>query len=289
MELRRRGASARLSSSSPSPCAPSPDPNPHRTRAQDPETHRITDVFSFYHLPSTAIQASPPARVEAAYLYFYATTAAPSCADLGDGSVAVPVRNWKDETEEERKVLGDRLKALMGDALTLVSRVRPALPLLSACLEVASLTGSVSPLQAGFDVLNTLTIQDNSLFLEELKVRPFQLSLLQDLVLTHPARARSSARESASPSSCLPSSFPLSPLTPLHPLQRLPPLLPLVRLAFFPLAPACAPLTRAPCPACSNYATKPVLGGIDPSDGGSGVGVIMLCASLCPSLSFLSS
>lgn len=95
-----------------------------RTYSQDPETHRITDVFSFYHLPSTAIQASPPARVEAAYLYFYATSAAPSCADLGDGSVAVPVRNWKDETDDERKVLGDRLKALMGDALTLVARVR---------------------------------------------------------------------------------------------------------------------------------------------------------------------
>ncbi|KPV75833.1 uncharacterized protein RHOBADRAFT_35600, partial [Rhodotorula graminis WP1] len=119
---------------------------------EDPETHRITDVFSFYHLPSTAIQASPPARVEAAYLYFYATTAAPSCADLGDGSVAVPVRNWKDETEDERKVLGDRLKALMGDALTLVSR-------------------------AGFDVLNTLTIQDNSLFLEDLKRVPPLLPL----------------------------------------------------------------------------------------------------------------
>ncbi|GAA5938283.1 hypothetical protein JCM3775_002937 [Rhodotorula graminis] len=145
---------------------------------EDPETHRITDVFSFYHLPSTAIQASPPARVEAAYLYFYATTAAPSCADLGDGSVAVPVRNWKDETEDERKVLGDRLKALMGDALTLVSR-------------------------AGFDVLNTLTIQDNSLFLEDLKFGKGDGFLHFYLY---------------------------------------------------------------------NYATKPVLGGIDPSDGGSGVG-----------------
>lgn len=34
------------------------------------------------------------------------------------------MRNWKDETDDERKVLGDRLKALMGDALTLVARVR---------------------------------------------------------------------------------------------------------------------------------------------------------------------
>ncbi|BGP45991.1 glycylpeptide N-tetradecanoyltransferase [Rhodotorula kratochvilovae] len=149
---------------------------------EDPETHRITDVFGFYHLPSTAIKASPPARIEAAYLYYYATTAAPSCADLGDGSVAVPVQNWKDESPEERKVLADRLKALVGDAMTLVTR-------------------------AGFDVLNALTIQDNSLFIEDLKFGKGDGFLHFYLY---------------------------------------------------------------------NYATKPVLGGIDPSDGGSGVGVIML-------------
>ncbi|GJN88755.1 hypothetical protein Rhopal_001723-T1 [Rhodotorula paludigena] len=141
---------------------------------EDPETHRITDVFGFYSLPSTALKAATPTNVEAAYLWYYATTAAPSCADLGDGSVAVPVKNWQDESPDERQVLGDRLKALMADALVLVAR-------------------------NGFDVLNALTIQDNSLFLEDLKFGKGD-----------------------------------------------------------------------------NYATKPVLGGIDAKDGGSGVGVVML-------------
>jgi glycylpeptide N-tetradecanoyltransferase len=56
-------------------------------------------------------------------LYYYATTAAPSCADLGDGSVAVPVKNWKDETASERAALGERLKLLMADALVVVAKV----------------------------------------------------------------------------------------------------------------------------------------------------------------------
>lgn len=90
---------------------------------QDPTTHRITDVFSFYALPSTALKSQPISNVNAAYLYYYATTAAPSCADLGDGSVAVPVTNWKDETPGERKALGDRLKVLMADALVIAARV----------------------------------------------------------------------------------------------------------------------------------------------------------------------
>ncbi|BGO97503.1 Glycylpeptide N-tetradecanoyltransferase [Rhodotorula toruloides] len=150
---------------------------------EDPETHRITDLFCFYSLPSTALKATPPTNVNAAYLFYYATTAAPSCADLGDGSVAVPVKNWKDETPEERKVLGDRLKALMGDALVVISK-------------------------NGFDVMNALTLQDNSLFLEDLKFGKGDGFLHYYLY---------------------------------------------------------------------NYATKPILGGVDVADGGSGMGVVMLC------------
>lgn len=132
---------------------------------QDPETHRITDLFCFYSLPSTALKATPHTNVNAAYLFYYATTAAPSCADLGDGSVAVPVKNWKDETPEERKVLGDRLKALMSDALVVISKVR------SQRLVHRLVADSSTPVQNGFDVMNALTLQDNSLFLEDLKVR----------------------------------------------------------------------------------------------------------------------
>lgn len=149
---------------------------------EDPVTHRITDVFSFYALPSTALKSQPLTNVNAAYLYYYATTAAPSCADLGDGSVAVPVKNWKDETASERAALGERLKLLMADALVVVAK-------------------------NGFDVLNSLTIQDNSLFLEDLKFGKGDGFLHYYLY---------------------------------------------------------------------NYATKPIAGGIDANEGGSGIGVVML-------------
>ncbi|GAA6004791.1 hypothetical protein JCM10207_001015 [Rhodosporidiobolus poonsookiae] len=152
---------------------------------EDPATHRITDLFSFYSLPSTAVKHSTPTskvNVNAAYLFYYATTAAPSCADLGDGSTAVPVTNWKDESDEERQVLAERLKALGNDALVIVQK-------------------------NGFDVLNALTIQDNSLFLEDLKFGKGDGFLHYYLY---------------------------------------------------------------------NYATKPILGGVDKADGGSGMGVVML-------------
>lgn len=149
---------------------------------EDPSTQRITDFFSFYSLASTAVKMKPHTLVNAAYLFYYATTACPSCANLGDGSVVTPVTNWQDETAEERKVLKDRLKILITDAMILASK-------------------------AGFDVFNALTLQDNSLFLEDLKFGRGDGYLHYYLY---------------------------------------------------------------------NYSTKPLLGGIDTSDGGSGVGVVML-------------
>ncbi|KAK4693083.1 glycylpeptide N-tetradecanoyltransferase, partial [Phenoliferia sp. Uapishka_3] len=149
---------------------------------EDPETHRITDMFSFYFLPSTAVKAKTPTLINAAYLYYYATTACPSCADLGDGSVATPVVNWRDETPEQRVVLKERLMELIGDAMIIAQ-------------------------QQGFDVFNALTLQDNRLFLEDLKFGRGDGFLHYYLY---------------------------------------------------------------------NYATKPILGGVDPTDGGSGVGVVML-------------
>lgn len=93
---------------------------------QDPATGRITDLFAFYSLPSTATKVTPKTAINAAYLFYYATTACPSCSDLGDGSIATPVTNWKDETKEEREVLADRLKLLVGDALVLCQKVGAA-------------------------------------------------------------------------------------------------------------------------------------------------------------------
>ncbi|KAI5479326.1 glycylpeptide N-tetradecanoyltransferase [Pseudohyphozyma bogoriensis] len=149
---------------------------------EDPETKAITDMFSFYTLPSTAVKVKPHTVINAAYLYYYATTATPSTNNLGDGSVATPVTHWQSETPEERKVLKDRLVTLIGDATILAH-------------------------QAGFDVFNALTLQDNSLFLEDLKFGRGDGFLHYYLY---------------------------------------------------------------------NYSTKPMLGGIDAADGGSGVGVVML-------------
>lgn len=80
-------------------------------------------MFSFYTLPSTAVKIKPHTLINAAYLYYYATTACPSCADLGDGSVATPIVNWRDETPDQREVLKTRLQDLIGDAMVIAQQV----------------------------------------------------------------------------------------------------------------------------------------------------------------------
>lgn len=69
---------------------------------EDPETHKITDFFSFYNLESTVIQHPKHDNVRAAYLYYYGTETALS------GSM----------TE-----LKERLQMLMNDALILAKKV----------------------------------------------------------------------------------------------------------------------------------------------------------------------
>ncbi|KAL4797564.1 acyl-CoA N-acyltransferase [Aspergillus venezuelensis] len=68
---------------------------------EDPETHKITDFFSFYNLESTVIQHPKHDCVRAAYLYYYATETAFS----GD-----------------QKALKERLQMLMSDALILAKK-----------------------------------------------------------------------------------------------------------------------------------------------------------------------
>ncbi|GAA5933143.1 glycylpeptide N-tetradecanoyltransferase NMT1 [Sporobolomyces koalae] len=111
---------------------------------EDPETHRITDLFSLYSLPSTAVKSKPLQAVNAAYLFYYASDATPSTSDLGDGSTATKVVNWKEESPEQRAELKKRLNALIHDAMICSQKL-------------------------GFDVLNALTLQDNAMFLENLK------------------------------------------------------------------------------------------------------------------------
>ncbi|KAK4048716.1 glycylpeptide N-tetradecanoyltransferase [Microbotryomycetes sp. JL221] len=149
---------------------------------ENPETGKITDLFSFYSLPSTATKMSMKTNINAAYLFYYATDQTPSTNDLGDGSIATPVVHWQSETPEQRQVLKERLNALIGDALVISQK-------------------------CGFDVFNALTLADNKLFLEDLKFGRGDGFLHYYLY---------------------------------------------------------------------NWATKPILGGIDESDGGSGVAVVML-------------
>lgn len=114
---------------------------------KDPESGRITDFFSLYVLPSTAIQMEPQQTINAAYLSYYATNQCPACRLLlphGDSQGTSQVITWDRESPEDRKALKARLNLLIGDALVIAN-------------------------QAKFDVCNALTLQDNNLFLEDQK------------------------------------------------------------------------------------------------------------------------
>ncbi|KAH6918482.1 N-myristoyl transferase [Coprinopsis sp. MPI-PUGE-AT-0042] len=71
---------------------------------EDPDTHKITDFFSFYSLPSTIINNPKHALLEAGYLYYYATDTA-----------------FQDDAENNGK-LNQRLANLIGDALVIADQ-----------------------------------------------------------------------------------------------------------------------------------------------------------------------
>ncbi|KAJ5892756.1 hypothetical protein N7504_009447 [Penicillium tannophilum] len=70
---------------------------------EDPQTHKITDFFSFYNLESTVINNPKHDAVRAAYLYYYATETA-----FADNS----------------KALKERLLLLMNDALICAKKAK---------------------------------------------------------------------------------------------------------------------------------------------------------------------
>lgn len=97
-----------------------------RCYTQDPDTHRITDFFSFYTLPSTAIRMNPQQTINAAYLFYYATSSCPTCSSLLPNSSSQgtsDIISWDKETAEDRKRLKQRLNALMSDALIIANSV----------------------------------------------------------------------------------------------------------------------------------------------------------------------
>ena len=72
---------------------------------EDPDTHKITDYFSFYNLESTVIGNKKHNTIKAAYLFYYGTEVAFEKED-------------KDKTK-----LKQRLNVLMKDALILAKKV----------------------------------------------------------------------------------------------------------------------------------------------------------------------
>jgi glycylpeptide N-tetradecanoyltransferase len=89
---------------------------------KDPETHRITDFFSFYSLPSTALKVTSAVTIDAAYLYYIATEL-PHATGAATSSNSVAT-TWDKESPEARAHLKQRLVPLIWDALTLASKVR---------------------------------------------------------------------------------------------------------------------------------------------------------------------
>jgi len=72
---------------------------------ENPESHLITDFFTFYSLPSTVMRSPKHGLLEAAYLYYYAS-------DAGFGS----------HGREDR--LQPRLQGLIGEALIIAQKAR---------------------------------------------------------------------------------------------------------------------------------------------------------------------
>jgi len=73
---------------------------------ENPETHKITDFFSFYSLPSSIINHPKHGVLEAAYLFYYATDVA-----------------FEERAEEEGR-LKRRLQDLIGDALIIADHTK---------------------------------------------------------------------------------------------------------------------------------------------------------------------
>ncbi|KAF5381046.1 hypothetical protein D9615_004033 [Tricholomella constricta] len=73
---------------------------------EDPDTHKITDFFSFYSLPSTVIHNTKNPVLEAAYLFYYASETA-----FVDGA-------------EESGQLKKRLESVIGDALVVANEAK---------------------------------------------------------------------------------------------------------------------------------------------------------------------
>lgn len=86
---------------------------------QHKETKKITDFFSFYSLPSTIINNSKHAVLEAAYLFYYATDAAFVSGSEADDRLKKRV----EQIVTDALVVADQAKFDVFNALTLMDNV----------------------------------------------------------------------------------------------------------------------------------------------------------------------
>jgi hypothetical protein len=101
---------------------------------QDPTTGRITDLVSFYSLPSSIMKHAKHDVLNAAYMFYYATDAAFEEGYTYAGEEAEPgpstsgSRNGKGSAgAHERARLGERLNGLVGDMMVVAKNVRTCL------------------------------------------------------------------------------------------------------------------------------------------------------------------
>ncbi|WVQ73551.1 glycylpeptide N-tetradecanoyltransferase [Cryptococcus sp. DSM 104548] len=106
---------------------------------EDPTTHLITDFISFYSLPSSIMKNPKHNLLNAAYLFYYASDSVFSAGGSSDDAAA--------HDRKAKRNLEERLNALVSDIMIMAK-------------------------QAGFDVLNALTLLDNNTFLTEQKFGP---------------------------------------------------------------------------------------------------------------------
>ncbi|RSH79232.1 glycylpeptide N-tetradecanoyltransferase [Apiotrichum porosum] len=102
---------------------------------EDPTTHEITDMVSFYCLPSTIMQHPKHDVLNAAYMYYYASDVVFSAGGSGEDS------------DQHKVKVEERLNALIRDLMVMAQT-------------------------NGFDVLNALTLMDNNMFLNQQQFGP---------------------------------------------------------------------------------------------------------------------
>jgi glycylpeptide N-tetradecanoyltransferase len=90
---------------------------------QNPQSHKITDFFSFYSLPSTIINNPKHNLLEAAYLFYYGTDVAFEAGAEEDGRLKKRVQ----EVVGDALIVADQAKFDVFNALTLMDNV-PILP-----------------------------------------------------------------------------------------------------------------------------------------------------------------